>query len=124
AGQQYWTSADWLVASALAKKTLHSFELYLIHGALISGIFAFGALICAWFSFTRTGRGLGSNEYIRGARFGTVRQIKRILWRQKKGSFSIGGVPMPDAFEPEHILLCGAPGTGKTNLIVKMLEGI
>lgn len=124
AGQQYWTSADWLLASSLARKTLHSFELYLIHGALISGIFAFGALLFAWFSFTRTGRGLGSNEYIRGARFGTVRQIKRILWRQKKGSFSIGGVPMPDAFEPEHILLCGAPGTGKTNLIVKMLEGI
>jgi len=124
AGQQYWTSADWLVASALARKTLHSFELYLIHGALISGIFAFGALVCAWFSFTRTGRGLGSNEYIRGARFGSVRQIKRILWRQKKGSFAIGGVPVPDAFEPEHILLCGAPGTGKTNLIVKMLEGI
>lgn len=31
---------------------------------------------------------------------------------------------MPDAFEPEHILICGAPGTGKTNLIVKMLAGI
>ena len=124
AGQQYWTSADWLLASGLAKKTLHSFELYLIHGALISGAFALLALAWAWFYFTRTGRGLGSNEYLRGARFGTVRQVKRALWRQPKGSFSIGGVPVPDAFEPEHILLCGAPGTGKTNLIVKMLEGI
>jgi hypothetical protein len=34
AGQQYWTSADWLLASGLAKKVLHSFELYLIHGAV------------------------------------------------------------------------------------------
>ena len=124
AGQQYWTSADWLLASQLAKKTLHSFELYLIHGALLSGAFALAALAVAWFSFTRTGRGLGSNEYIRGAHFGTVRQIKRALRGQQKGSFAIGGVPVPDAFEPEHILLCGAPGTGKTNLIVKMLEGI
>jgi type IV conjugative transfer system coupling protein TraD len=123
-GQQYWTSADWLLASGLAKKTLHSFELYLIHGALLSGVFALAALGFAWFSFTRTGRGLGSNEYIRGARFGSVRQIRRALRGQKKGSFAIGGVPVPDAFEPEHILLCGAPGTGKTNLIVKMLEGI
>ena len=124
AGQQYWTSADWLLASQLAKKTLHSFELYLIHGALLSGVFALAALAVAWFSFTRTGRGLGSNEYIRGAHFGTVRQVKRALRGQEKGSFAIGGVPVPDAFEPEHILLCGAPGTGKTNLIVKMLEGI
>jgi type IV conjugative transfer system coupling protein TraD len=124
AGQQYWTSADWLLASQLAKKTLHCFELYLIHGALLSGVFALAALAVAWFSFTRTGRGLGSNEYIRGAHFGTVRQVKRELRGQKRGSFAIGGVPVPDAFEPEHILLCGAPGTGKTNLIVKMLEGI
>lgn len=124
AGQQYWTSADWLLASQLAKKTLHSFEIYLIHGALLSGVFALAALAVAWFSFARTGKGLGSNEYIRGAHFGTVRQIKRALRGQEKGSFAIGGVPVPDAFEPEHILLCGAPGTGKTNLIVKMLEGI
>ena len=124
AGQQYWTSADWLTAAPLAKHTLHAFEIALIHGALVAGVLALFALFCAWFTFTRTGRGLGSNEYIRGAHFGTVRQIKRELRRQQKGSFAIGGVPVPDAFEPEHILLCGAPGTGKTNLIVKMLEGI
>jgi type IV conjugative transfer system coupling protein TraD len=123
-GRQYWTSADWLLASKLAKKTLHSFEIYLLHGALVSGIFALGALGWAWFYFTRTGKGLGSNEYLRGARFGTLRQVKHAMWRQKKGALTIGGVPVPSAFEPEHILLCGAPGTGKTNLIVKMLAGI
>jgi len=123
-GRDYWTSADWLVASPLAKKTLHAFELYLLHGALISGLFALAMLGWAWFYFTRTGRGLGSNEYLRGARFGTIRQVKRALWRQKKGPLAIGKVPVPEAYEPEHILLCGAPGTGKTNLIVGMLEGI
>lgn len=123
-GKEYWTSADWLLASKLAKRTLHSFELYLIHGALIAGLFALAALVWAWFYFTQTGKGLGSNEYLRGARFGTVRQVKRALWRQEKGTLTIGGVPVPSAFEPEHVLLCGAPGTGKTNLIVKMLAGI
>lgn len=123
-GRDYWTSADWLVASPLAKKILHAFEVYLLHGALISGLFAFAMLGWAWFYFTRTGRGLGSNEYLRGACFGTIRQVKRALWRQKKGPLAIGKVPLPEAYEPEHILLCGAPGTGKTNLIVGMLEGI
>ena len=123
-GQAYWTSADWLVASKLAKKTLHAFEAYLLHGALLSGLFTFVMLSWAWFYFTRTGRGLGSNEYLRGARFGTIRQVKRALWRQIKGPLVIGNVPVPEAYEPEHILLCGAPGTGKTNLIVGMLDGI
>jgi type IV conjugative transfer system coupling protein TraD len=123
-GQDYWTSADWLVASALANKTLRSFEGYLLHGALIAGLFTAVMLGWAWFYFTRTGRGLGSNEYLRGARFGTIRQVRRALWGQKKGPLVIGPVPVPEAFEPEHILLCGAPGTGKTNLIVGMLEGI
>ncbi|ODT90936.1 MAG: conjugal transfer protein TraD [Sphingobium sp. SCN 64-10] len=123
-GQAYWTSADWLVASSLARKTLHAFEVYLLHGALISGLFSLVMLAWAWFYFTRTGRGLGSNEYLRGARFGTIRQVKRALWRQAKGPLLIGKVPVPQAYEPEHILLCGAPGTGKTNLIVGMLDGI
>jgi type IV conjugative transfer system coupling protein TraD len=123
-GQAYWTSADWLVASTLAKKTVHAFEVYLLHGALLSGLFTLVMLAWAWFYFTRTGRGLGSNEYLRGARFGTIRQVKRALWRQTKGPLVIGNVPVPEAYEPEHILLCGAPGTGKTNLIVGMLDGI
>lgn len=123
-GKEYWTSADWLVTSSLVKRTFHSFEVYLLHGALISGLFTFAALAWAWFYFARTGKGLGSNEYLRGARFGTLRQVRRALWRQRKGPLSIGNVPVPEAYEPEHILICGAPGTGKTNEIIGMLSGI
>lgn len=124
AGKQYWTTPKDLLASGIAHKTLSAFEGYLLYGAAISGAFALGMLFWAWFYFTRTGRGLGSNQFVRGARFGTVRQVRRALWRHAQGSFSIGGVNVPDAFEPEHILICGAPGTGKTNIIVKMLDGI
>ena len=123
-GNQYWTSPKALLDSGLAHKTLEAFETYLLHGAALSGLFALAMLGWAWFYFTRTGRGLGSNQFLRGARFGTVRQVRRALWRHAKGSFEIGGVNVPDAFEPEHILICGAPGTGKTNIIVKMLDGI
>lgn len=123
-GRGYWTSPKALLESGIAHRTLSAFETYLIHGALISGAFALVMLGWAWFYFARTGRGLGSNQFLRGARFGTVRQVRRALWRQAKGSFDVGGVNVPDAFEPEHILICGAPGTGKTNIIVKMLDGI
>lgn len=124
AGREYWTTPKGLLDSGLAHTTLEAFERYLIHGAALSGVFALAMLFWAWFYFTRTGRGLGSNQFLRGARFGTVRQVRRALWRHARGSFEIGGVNVPDIFEPEHILICGAPGTGKTNIIIKMLAGI
>lgn len=123
-GRQYWTSPKALLESGVASGTLKAFEGYLMQGALISGAFTLLMLGWAWFYFTRTGRGLGSNQFLRGARFGSIRTVRRALWRHARGSFSIGGVTVPDAFEPEHILICGAPGTGKTNITVKMLAGI
>lgn len=123
-GREYWTSADLLIGAPIMKDALKTLESDIITGAILSGVFALAALLVAWFYFTRMGRGLGSNEYLRGARFGSVWQIRRALWRERKGSFAIGGVKVPLAFEPEHILICGAPGTGKTNMIVKMLAGI
>ncbi|MBN8818727.1 MAG: type IV secretion system DNA-binding domain-containing protein [Sphingomonas sp.] len=123
-GREYWTTAKGLLDSGIAHTTLEAFERYLIHGAVLSGVFALAMLFWAWFYFTRTGRGLGSDQFLRGARFGTVRQVRRALWRHARGSFEIGGVNVPDVFEPEHILICGAPGTGKTNIIIKMLAGI
>jgi type IV conjugative transfer system coupling protein TraD len=123
-GRQYWTTSDALLGSRIAKKTLQAMEHHLVYGAALAGVFALLMLGWAWFYFTRTGKGLGSNQFLRGARFGTERQLRRQLWRSRKGSFAIGGVPVPDAFEPEHILICGAPGTGKTNIIVKMLGGM
>src|SRR3546814_1999603 len=75
--------------SAIAKQALEKLESDLISGAILSGVFALAALVFAWFYFTRTGKGLGSNEYLRGAHFGTVRQVRRALRRETKGSFSI-----------------------------------
>ena len=123
-GRQYWTSADALLNSGIAHKTLEAGEAALITGAAIGGIGALLALFWAWYYFTRTGRGLGSNQFLRGARFGTARMVRKVLRKERKGSLKVGGVAIPHAFEPEHIVLCGAPGTGKTNIITTMLEGI
>jgi type IV conjugative transfer system coupling protein TraD len=123
-GREYWTTAEGLLNSRIAHAALDAAESALIKGALIGGIGALIALVWAWYYFTRTGRGLGSNQFLRGARFGSVRMIRNLLRRQRKGSLSIGGVTMPHAYEPEHIVLCGAPGTGKTNIITTMLQGI
>ncbi len=123
-GHQYWTSAEGLLASGVARRTLDAGEAALITGVAIGGVGALLALFWAWYYFTRTGRGLGSNQFLRGARFGTTAMVRRALRRRRKGSLTVGGVTLPHAFEPEHVVLCGAPGTGKTNIITTMLAGI
>jgi len=124
AGQEYWTSDDMFMASGVARKTLHHLETIAVHGAILSGIATLSCLAIAWYCFTRTGRGLGSNEYLRGARFASVKQLRRLIAREPKGALRIGRIEVPAAYETEHFLLMGAPGTGKTNLINIMLDGI
>jgi type IV conjugative transfer system coupling protein TraD len=123
-GRQYWTTAQALLDAGIARKVLAALEKDLIHGAIISGCGTLALLFCAWYYFTKSGRGLGSNQYLRGARFATPRQLRRQLFWSKKGCLKVGGVRIPAAFEPEHILVSGAPGTGKTNLLNVMLDGI
>lgn len=123
-GNQYWSTAQMLLDAGITAKTLATLEADLIEGAILSGGFAVLALGFAWYYFTISGRGLGSNQFLRGARFASARQLRHRLWRMKKGCLKVGGIAIPAAFEPEHILLSGAPGTGKTNILNIMLEGI
>jgi len=123
-GRQYWTSARALLDAGIAKSTVAEFEANLIIGAIGAGSLTLIALGIAWYYFTVSGRGLGSNQFLRGARFATPRQLRHRLRRLKKGCLKVGSIAIPESFEPEHILLSGAPGTGKTNILNAMLEGI
>lgn len=123
-GSTYITRADAILRSGVMRKAGARLQHDLIVGAILVGGFSALAVGIAWYCFTVIGRGLGSNEYLRGARLTSVRQLRSMLRRMEKGCLRIGGVGVPLAFEPEHILISGAPGTGKSNAINIMLEGI
>lgn len=123
-GRRYWTSAQALLAAPITRTTVAALEKDLVRGAIFSGGLTLLGLGFAWYYFTVSGRGLGSNQFLRGARFASAMQLRRHLFWTKKGCLEVGGVRIPAAFEPEHILVCGAPGTGKTNIINRMLEGM
>ncbi|RYG79254.1 MAG: conjugal transfer protein TraD, partial [Alphaproteobacteria bacterium] len=65
-GVQYWTTSTGLLESGVAKATLTQIEQHLLRGAMLVGIGTFVALLFAWWYFTRTGRSLGSNQFLRG----------------------------------------------------------
>mgnify|MGYP000678119150 CR=1 FL=1 len=69
-GRQYWTTSDALLGSRVARKTMQAMEQHLVYGAALAGAFALLMLAWAWFYFTRTGKGLGSNQFLRGAMYG------------------------------------------------------
>ena len=123
-GYRYWTRADALLRSGIARSALDELEYGFKLVGVCTGIFVLAALSLAWYYFTVSGRGLGSNQFMRGARFASARQLRRRLKALPKGSLKVGGIAIPAAYEPEHILLSGAPGTGKTNILHVMLEGI
>ena len=61
-------------------------------------------------------------KYVRGTRLGVARWgwLKRGFRSPKK--LVIGGVGWPRKLEPLHLLLSGAPGTGKSQTIQGMLN--
>jgi len=90
AGRPYWTSAEALPASGTAHTALRKLEEDALKGGAIAGVLTLVALAFAWWTFTRTGKGLGSNQFLRGAHFGTRRQMRRLLRKHAKGSLAIG----------------------------------
>ena len=64
-------------------------------------------------------------EHLRGAEMATAKEVRRRV-RQAGHAWTItlGGVPLPAAFEPQHLLIAGAPGSGKSVAITTALDAL
>lgn len=123
-GRPYKTSARALMESGLARTATANVVRELKIGAAVAGLFALSMCLWANWYFHSRGRELGNNEFIRGARFATRRELRRETGGLRPGCMEIDGYRLPSKFEPEHFLIVGAPGSGKTNRMTKMLSGI
>ena len=57
-------------------------------------------------------------------RANVVAQMCKKRYRGELGGIVIGGVPVPRELEPRHLLVTGAPGTGKSVTIAEILDAI
>lgn len=96
---------------------------------------AFSVVVCLFLStgllvwgvrfITNTGEDQADEEFIRGASLVKAGELKKLIQKTDPvGTVSIGGVQLPAASEPAGILLCGGPGTGKSQIFLNAMSEI
>ena len=64
-------------------------------------------------------------QHLRGAAMATAKEVRqRVRQAGHAWTIALGGVPLPAAFEPQHLLIAGAPGSGKSVAITTALDAL
>ncbi|MEL6278273.1 MAG: type IV secretion system DNA-binding domain-containing protein [Pseudomonadota bacterium] len=125
-GQVWLVRSDKFANSNIAKNAINSMLRGLAYGFLwgLGAMATIVAGLLAFFYFA--GRAQAQEAFIRGGRTGALKDLKRTLKRQEgeAGVFALDGLTLPRAFEPQHHLVLGASGTGKSQAIFRALEGV
>lgn len=90
-------------------------------GGLVSAVLFLLMTVAA----IRRGRRDGQDRFLRGGHKADDQELAKMI--RKKGTASdiyLGRVPMVTGSEPEHLLITGAPGVGKSVLISSLLDRI
>ncbi len=104
-------------------KTAESVIYYLKVGAVIGFILSLGVFYTLVKWLMRQGEKQTANQFIRGAKLDSSQNVAKIVDKQKMASdITIDGLPMIANSETKHFLVHGSTGTGKTQLISKILD--
>lgn len=83
----------------------------------------FGVLASVY--FVRKGKFQTKNQFIRGAVLNDSETLKRQIIRAKKNSdLMLDGFPLLRGSEVQHLLVHGTVGMGKSQLIMKLMDGL
>ncbi len=94
---------------------------YLILSLKLTSVFA---VLISWYFFNK-GKAQAANKLIRGSSFQEAKELQKAIIKQKMASdIKIDSFPMIKDSEVQHILVHGTVGTGKSQLIMKILDAI
>jgi type IV conjugative transfer system coupling protein TraD len=84
-----------------------------------------GSFIILFFLWWKFGKSVQSDHKVKGGQILTDTEVSRILHGLNIASnFKIGKMPLVKDSETKHFLVCGATGSGKTNLIDTILPQV
>ena len=117
-------------ASTLVNDGLsHGIYYEIVHSQLIAtaigGGFAFLLNWLIWWYLIRKGEDLTDEKHLRGGSFSeSPNVIKKLKQDNNVSRYTIANVPLAARSETQHIMISGAPGTGKTVCISQFIEQI
>jgi len=95
------------------------------------GVLIFGFVIqilpfyLAYLFFSRRAKRASKKEHIRGTKFVPAKAIrKEIKRRGSKISLPFGSIVLPRELENRHIFTIGLPGTGKSQMLRKVIKAV
>ena len=99
------------------------FVRYVKIGVIIGSIASLGVFYCLVKWLIIQGEKQTNNQFIRGARLDTTANVIKSIYKQHQASdITIDGLPLVRDSETKHILVHGSTGSGKTQLISKLLD--
>jgi type IV conjugative transfer system coupling protein TraD len=106
-------------------KTAEAIIFYLKAGAIIGFVLSLGIFYAIVKWLMAQGEKQTANQFIRGARLDSPKNVAKIINKQKIASdIVIDEMPMIANSETKHFLVHGSTGAGKTQLISKFLDCI
>lgn len=100
------------------------FEGVLLKATKFSGFLFLALSLMLIIFFRRKGKHLRSSKRLRGGSIATTKQLAKIVRKQGRSDYRLGGIPYPQNAETLHTFIAGGPGQGKTVEIKNLIEQI
>ena len=124
-GHVYHQDVHALVTHPFYRKTAKDCFDALIHSGLIAAVAALVLAGVLAFYFVRKGRSQTDNQFIRGSVLASSKRVKKQIQKDALASdIIIDGFPLIKNSEVQHLLVHGTVGTGKSQLIMKILDAL
>ncbi|HDV5785741.1 TPA: type IV conjugative transfer system coupling protein TraD, partial [Legionella pneumophila] len=124
-GKEYRQSVESILHYSYFKSNADHTVTLLGRSALAGFFLAFFLGIALAIYFIKRGKAQRANQFIRGSRLEDLDKVKQQIIEEKAASdITIDGFPLLKDCEVQHLLVHGTVGTGKSQLIMKILDGL
>lgn len=124
-GKVYQQNIQQILYYPYYKQNAYSITRMMGQSALVAFGIAFLIGIGLAIYFIRRGKEQSKHEFIRGSRINTPEEVKQLIISDGVASnIQIDGFPLINGSEVQHFLVHGTVGTGKSQLIMKILNAL
>ncbi|HHT9922927.1 TPA: type IV conjugative transfer system coupling protein TraD [Legionella pneumophila] len=124
-GKNYQQSVDTILHYPYYKENANQLVDLVGKSSLAAFALSFVLGLCLAFYFIRRGKAQRANQFIRGSRIDTKENvIQQILEKKENSDITIDGFPLKANSEVQHLLVHGTVGTGKSQLIMKIMDAL